>query len=247
MIDTETKVGDDHFDQAIVEHLSAGKAYADAVEQAAGSLLDRHVAAAAHRLAESIDALIAAHRKYTGGGMPWIAVNSTESIDDAGDHFEFPPEDDPIWTRDPERMPRLQEIPVYLAMGQVIAEGDWGVVRIRQAIIYTSGITLEFEHIRLRLPSESDDQWDALDMDSERQTRLAFDGGARLARLAGGNGGGSRVGARQSVRSFWLEGNLADLDPACEITMVVESIPTSVNFRLDLELLQAASAAVRVL
>jgi hypothetical protein len=235
------------FRETIDDHLAAARTYIDTVEEVSGDLDDERAIAATRELANSIRNLVQAHHMHAGGDFPWGASERPARPEEESDDFAFPGEDDPYWARQPERIPRFEEIPVYIPLGQVIAEGDWGVVRLRQAIVYTSGMNLEVEQLRVRLPTQSEEDWAELDMVSERETELTFDGGRRIASLAGGHGTGGSFGARQSVRSFWLEGNLSEMHPGCEVRIFTETGLVPVRFALDLVALAAEKDNVRVL
>jgi hypothetical protein len=106
--------------------------------------------------------------------------------------------------------PPFDELPVLLALERVPASGDWGAVRIRDVLVYSSGLLIEIEELRVRT-TESKDDWCSAEDEINHAPSLAtvqsVDGGSlgSMIDARAGHAHGTRS-VRATFREFWVRG-----------------------------------------
>ena len=112
------------------------------------------------------------------------------------------PDDDEGWQQDADRerdsacFPPSDELCAVLPMEIVCASGPWGAVRVREALVYSSGLALELEEVLLRTVESKEEWWSnegQLDNGHhESRPRLKRLSGESSVRFAGGSGSNER-------------------------------------------------------
>ncbi len=125
------------------------------------------------------------------------------------------PDDDEGWQQDADRerdsacFPPSDELCAVLPMEIVCASGPWGAVRVREALVYSSGLALELEEVLLRTVESKEEWWSnegQLDNGHhESRPRLKRLSGESSVRFAGGSGSSERS-RRATFHRFWVSG-----------------------------------------